>query len=243
MTQSIYTHTYPNGLVLAAEAMPSLESAAFTFLVPAGCSLDPEELAGLATFTCELTLRGSGDRDSRQFIQALENLGVEHGESVSTSHASYSGATLAGNLLPALSIYADLVRRPRFPSDQLDPARMVVLQELAAIEDEPAQKVMLELRRHQYPDPWGRPSYGNSEALERIGLDDVRACFAEHYQPAGTILGVAGRFDWPRLRDHVGELFEGWRPRDVAEPATGRGAGKSDAPRPRIEPDADRHRL
>ena len=38
--------------------------------------------------------------------------------------------------------------------------RLVVLQELRAIEDEPGQKVMLELRRHQYPDPWGRSSHG-----------------------------------------------------------------------------------
>ncbi|MEZ6071678.1 MAG: hypothetical protein R3C10_15780 [Pirellulales bacterium] len=32
-----YTHTLDNGLVLVAEPNPSLESAAFTFLLPAGC--------------------------------------------------------------------------------------------------------------------------------------------------------------------------------------------------------------
>ena len=86
MKQTFYNHTYDNGLVLVAESMPSLESAAFTFLLPAGCALDPHERLGLSAFTSEMSLRGSGQRDSRQFVQDLENLGVERGESVSTSH-------------------------------------------------------------------------------------------------------------------------------------------------------------
>ncbi len=221
MTQSILSHTYENGLVLAAEPMRSLESAAFTFLVPAGCALDPLDYAGLAEFTCEMSVRGSGNRDSRQFIHDLERLGVEHGESVSTSHVSYSGATLAGNLLPTLEVYSDLLRRPRFPDDQLEPSRLVVQQELASIDDEPSQKVMLELRRHQYPDPWGRSSHGTAESLERIQLEQIRAHYASYFQPRGTILGVAGNFDWECLKDRVGELFADWQPREIAEPTMG----------------------
>ncbi len=221
MTEPILSHSYSNGLVLVAEPMMSLESAAFTFLVPAGCVFDPDNLPGLSSFTCEMGLRGSGKRDSRQFIQDLENLGVERGESVSSSHTSFSGAMLAKNLLPALAIFADLLRRPHFPDDQLEAARLVVLQELDAIEDEPGQKVMLELRRHQYPDPWGRSSHGEASALETIGLDQIRGYFDQHYHPNGAILGVAGRFDWERLKDEIGQLFGDWSPREVPQPTTG----------------------
>ncbi len=221
MKQSILTHTFANGLVLVAEPMLSLESVAFTFLLPAGCALDPGEHAGLAELTCELSLRGSGNRDSRQFIEELERLGVEHGQAVSTSHTSFSGAVLSRNLLPALDVYADLLRRARLPEDLLEPARLVVLQELAAVEDEPAQKVMQELRKHHYPDPWGRSSHGNETALKRIGLSQIREHYARHYQPRGTILGVAGNFDWERLKDHVAGLFDDWQPREAASIAEG----------------------
>ena len=37
VSEPILSHTFPNGLVLVAEPMLSLQSAAFTFLVPAGC--------------------------------------------------------------------------------------------------------------------------------------------------------------------------------------------------------------
>jgi predicted Zn-dependent peptidase len=218
VTQSILTHTFPNGLVLIAEPMQSLESAAFTFLVPCGCAYDPDTRLGLSSFTCEMALRGAGSRDSRKFVEDLENLGVERGESVSSSHTSFSGATLSKNLLPALRIFADLLRRPQLPIDQLEPARLVVMQELRAIEDEPPQKVMQLLRRRQYPEPWGRSSQGDESGLKNVQIDDIRRQFESGYRPNGTILGVAGRIDWEALKQTVGELFADWSPRDVKEP-------------------------
>jgi predicted Zn-dependent peptidase len=192
--------------------MLSLESAAFTFLVPAGCVHDPPDRNGLSGFTCEMALRGAGPRDNRRFVLDLDNLGVERHESVSAAHACFSGATLAENLPHALVIYADVLRRARLPADQLEAGRLVMLQELRAVEDEPAQKVMIELRRRHYPDPWGRPAQGEQQAIEAITVDDVRPFFHQRYRPNGTTLGVAGRFEWEQLKSTVGDLLGDWEP-------------------------------
>ncbi len=210
MKQSIFSHAYPNGLVLVAEPMDWLQSTAFTFLLPAGCVHDPADRGGLSGFTCEMALRGAGERDSRRFILDLDNLGVERSESVSSTHAGFSGATVAENLPKALEIYADMLRRPRLPDDQLESARLSMLQELRAVEDEPAQKAMIELRRRHYPSPWGRPSQGERKALEATTIDDVRRHFRRYYCPNGAILGVAGQVDWRRLKDLVGRLLGDW---------------------------------
>jgi predicted Zn-dependent peptidase len=158
-----------------------------------------------------LVLRGAGSRDSRQLVLELDNLGLERSEAVHDAHTSFSGATVAENLPAALEIYADVLRRPHLPGAQLDAARQVVLQELRAVEDEPTQKVLIELRRRHYPDPWGRPSQGEQKALESITLKDVRSFFANRYHADGTVLGVAGRFDWDRLVEQVGLLFGDWK--------------------------------
>jgi predicted Zn-dependent peptidase len=208
----IFSHTYSNGLVLLAEPMSWLQSAAFTFLTPTGCVHDPIDRAGLSGFTCEMALRGAGPRDSRQFILDLDNLGVERSESVSNAHTSYSGATLADNLPQALAIYADVLRRPHLPEDQIEASRLAMIQELRAVEDEPSQKVMIELRRRHYPEPWGRPIQGELPALEATTAGDIRGQFERYYRPNGTILGVAGRLEWPRLKDLVGELLGDWQP-------------------------------
>ena len=217
MTEPILSHTLANGLVLVAEPMPWLQSAAFTLLVPVGCAHDPADRCGLSGFTCEMALRGAGSRDSRRLIQDLDNLGVERSDSVSEAHTRFSGATLAANLPQALAIYADVVRRPHLPLGQLESARAVMIQEWRAIEDEPAEKVMVELRRRHFPDPWGRPTQGELKALEAIAVEDVHQHFGRRYGPRGTILGVAGQFSWDRLKAQVEELFGDWAARDAAK--------------------------
>ncbi len=217
VTQTLHSHVYDNGLVLVAEPMKSLESAAFTFLLPVGSAYDPSGRAGLANFTCEMVLRGCGSRDGQQFINDLDALGVEHAESVSDSHSSFGGATLAGKLDQVLGIYRDLLREPHLPEDKIEAARQVVLQELWAVEDEPSQKLMQELRRHHLPEPWGKPSHGDEASLMAITPADIKQCYQSFYRPNGMILGVAGNIDWPKLRDRVGELFNDWAPIPVAD--------------------------
>ena len=221
MTEPILSHTFPNGLVLVAEPMRSLQSAAFTFLLPTGCAHDPTHRGGLGSFTCEMLLRGAGTRDSRRLVLDLDKLGVERSESVNHIHTGFSGATLAANLGEALAIYGDILRRPHLPEEQFEAARQVMLQELQAIEDEPAQKMMVTLRLRHYPEPWGRPSQGEREAILATTIEEVRDHFARHYHAQDAILGVAGRFDWELLQDTVGELFGDWSPRKPPEVAEG----------------------
>ncbi|MBN2023441.1 MAG: insulinase family protein [Pirellulales bacterium] len=210
VNETIHSHIFPNGLVLVAEPMPALQSAAFTFLVPAGCAYDPTDRGGLSGFACELVLRGAGPRDSRQLVLDLDRLGVERSESIHDAHTGFGGVMLAEHLADALAIYADVLRRPHLPAEHLEAVRHVMVQEYQAVEDEPAQKVMIELRRRFYPNPWGRPCQGDLAAIHATSLDDIKSFYKRNYHAGGTILGVAGRFEWNDLVDTVGELFGDW---------------------------------
>lgn len=210
MTQTIRTQVFDNGLVLIAESMDWLESAAFTLVLPAGCALDTQGREGLSNFTCEMVQRGCGHRSSRQFIEDLERLGADRSASVSSLHTNYGAAMPAENLLDVLTVYADLVRRPHLPADQLEEARQVCLHEVRAVDDDPAQKVMQELRCRHYPDPWGRPSQGSHESLERVTLKDVRDFVERNYNPCAAILSVAGNIHWDALRERVAETLGDW---------------------------------
>jgi len=210
---SVVHHQYPNGLVLVAESIPSVRSAAFSFLLPAGAVYDPEDRGGAASMLSEWITRGAGDLDSRALISALDNLGVSHSEGAQTAHTSVSAATLGLNLIDALAIYADVVRRPSLDDDEIEPIRALALQSLQGLEDDPGTKVVYELRRRHYPEPWGRPSPGTIEGVEAVTPDDLRAFHARTYRPNGSILAVAGAIDWPALRDAVGRLFGDWQPR------------------------------
>jgi predicted Zn-dependent peptidase len=210
MTQQIHSHRLANGLTLIAEAMPWLESAAFTLLVPAGCMYEPLDRGGLGNLTCEMLQRGSGTRSSRQFVDDLENLGADTSASVSLAHTSFGGAVPAVNLGEVLAIYADVVQRPHLPEDQFDDARTVCIQEVRAVEDELSQKAMLELRRRHYGDPLGRANHGTLESLEAATLSDARQFFENLFHPRDAILAVAGKIEWADLVGQVERLFGHW---------------------------------
>lgn len=210
MNNTILTHQYANGLTLVAEPMDWLASAAFTLLVPAGCAYEPEDRSGLAAFVCEMSLRGAGQRSSHQFISDLESLGVEWSEAVSDAHIAYGGATVSDRLPAALAIFADVVQRPLFAAEELEPSRLALLQELKSLDDDPPHKLCVELRRRYFPSPWGRPAQGEQQSLEAVSLGDIEEHFARHFRPGGSVLAVAGRFSWPALVDCVGEHFGLW---------------------------------
>ncbi len=218
MTDRIFTHRFDNGLVLIGERMDWVQSAAFSISVPGGCIYDPADRAGLGNFVCEMVQRGCGDRDSRQFVTDLENLGVDRSSSVSTAHASYGGAMLAANLPEVLKIYADLLRRPLMPAELIEEGRAVCFQELRAIEDDLAHKTLSLLRERANPAPWGRLPQGDEESLLAITIEDIRQHFTATYVPHSTIMAVAGNFQWEQLRDNVGALFGDWTAAPVPKP-------------------------
>ena len=146
VTQAIYTHTFDNGLVLLAESMDWLESVAFTLQLRAGYVYDPVPQQGLANFACEMVQRGCGSRNSRQFVEDLDRLGADRSASVSAAHTSFGATLLTEKLDATLDIYADLVRRPHLPAEQLDEGRQVCFQEILAAEDDLIHKTMVRLR-------------------------------------------------------------------------------------------------
>jgi len=209
-SQKIESHTFDNGLTLVVEPMSDVQSAAFSLIVPSGSIYDPPGQNSSAAVLCDLMTRGAGEFDTKQLSRALDNLGLQRHEGVSSAHVTFSGATLAENLTKTLQIYGDIVLRPRLPADQFEPTRAGVAQMLTAMEDEPRQKVMVELRRRCYDAPWGLPSDGDLEELPSLTSDSVRAHYERCFRPNGAILGVAGNVDTEQIKDVVGQVFGEW---------------------------------
>lgn len=211
MPQAIHIHTFPNGLTLLAERMEHVRSAAVNFLIPAGCSYDPPKALGMGSVLAEMITRGAGNRDSRELSLAMDNIGLDRSESVGQLHMRFWGATLARNIPAALELYADVLRRPHLPDDELEPVQALLLQDLQALEDEPKGKVMVELRRRHWPDPLGRDRRGTPEGLQAITPKTVRTHYQNRFGPRDLILSVAGNVEWEPLRDQVERLFGDWQ--------------------------------
>jgi predicted Zn-dependent peptidase len=208
--QEVYHHTFANGLTLLAERMEHVRSAAMNFLVPAGCAYDPPDQLGVAAVLADLITRGAGPRGSRELTLALDNLGLDRGERVGVLHTRFWGATVATNLPAALEVYADILRRPHLPADEMEAVRALAVQDLRGLEDEPRSRMFVELYKHQYPVPLSNDHRGTAEAIEGLTAEKLRRHYVRHFGPRGTILAVAGNVEWRPLVEQVERLFGPW---------------------------------
>ncbi|MFN0198167.1 MAG: M16 family metallopeptidase [Planctomycetaceae bacterium] len=208
--QELNVHRLANGMTVVVETMRNVQSAAFALLIPAGSVFDPPQKNGVASVLSVWLTKGAGSRNSQQLTTDLDNLGVQRSENVSISHLLLNGATLHNNLRSTLEIYADIVRRPQLDTDQYESSTAYVEQALGSIDDEPRQKVMLELRRRTYKRPWGLPPEGELADLPNIGPEDVHRHWSYCFHPREAILGVAGNVDFATVAEWVEELFGDW---------------------------------
>jgi predicted Zn-dependent peptidase len=205
-----FIHTLSNGLTLVAERIPAVRSAAMTFLVPAGAASDPVGASGSATVLADWILRGAGKRDSRELTAYLDGLGVSRSSHAETVFLRLSATMLGKNLLAVLPVYGDIVQRPMLPEEGFGPALDLAIQQLESIEDEPSHKLSLLLREKHFGFPFGRPSVGVKEELEKLTAERLRDDYRERFTPQGAILAVAGSFNWEDLVKAVEEAFGGW---------------------------------
>jgi predicted Zn-dependent peptidase len=225
---STRTHRFANGLTLVAEPMPEKQTAAWMFLLPVGAANEPAHLSGISTVLEGACYRGAGERDSREFSDALDDLGVDRSGGVAVEYSTFGGGALGESLPEILPLYADLMLRPHFPAGEWEGQRELALQNLASLEDQPAQKMFQELRKIYFPGPHGRSSLGTEEGLSQLTRGDLINDHANRFKPAGAILAVAGHVDFEALAAQIGQLFGDWQgaapplpaPEIIAAPAT-----------------------
>jgi len=204
-------HKLSNGMILVVESLPEVSSAAFVFFTPAGVVRDPRERTGTAAVLTELVYRGAGQWDSRGISEQLDQLGLHRHTSVSSLHSSFSGALVGDNVLRALEMHADILRRPSLAEDQFELCRELALQSLDSLDDDPRQKISLVVNEKYLGYPYGRPAPGKKEELEQLQYDEIKKHWENCYTPEGAILAVAGKVDFDEIKDKVESYFGDWQ--------------------------------
>lgn len=217
---TIHQHRFDNGLWLLAEPVAGAQSLALSVLTPAGLAAEKHGEQGVASLLAEVICRGAGDLDARQHSDALDRLGVRRSTRAGDRTLSLSAAMIGSKFPQAAPLLFDMLRRPQLPEGAMEPARALALQSLASLEDEPQQKVFVELRKCHYPEPFNRSSLGAKADLESATLQQVREHAQRGLVPDGSIIGIAGCFDWDQVKGIVAQQLGDWKGK-AHEPVAG----------------------
>jgi zinc protease len=183
-------------------------SAAFR----AGSIFDPPDLPGLSYLTGRVIDRGTESRTAGDIAEALDNRGVTLKVSTSRRSLTLSCTCLSEDFDEVLGIVADVARRPVFPPAEIARRRAEAVTRLRQNEDNPASRAVdavLELL-YTRDHPYGRPSKGTADDVERIARADMVRFHRLRVRPAALSLAIVGDIPASFAVDRAAAELDGW---------------------------------
>ncbi|MEX6506301.1 M16 family metallopeptidase [Jiella sp. M17.18] len=213
-----------NGLTIATETMPTLESAALGIWVKAGARDESEREHGIAHLLEHMAFKGTSRRSARQIAEEIEDVGGDLNAATSVESTSYYARVLKDDVPLALDILTDILIDSRFDEAELEREQQVILQEIGAAEDTPDDIVFDHFQETAYRGQIiGRPILGTRKTVKSFTPDDLRTYLARHYAPDKMVISAAGAVSHQAIVDQVTAIFGKGKPEalpEIAEPRT-----------------------
>lgn len=121
--------------------------------------------------------------------------------------------TLTGQLDEAVSLWADMLRWPRFDSTQVEVWRGAELERVRRRRDDPASLAFSRFNRIMYGDhPVGWEMSPSDLEPEDLGEEKLRYVHQAVICPGNMVLGVAGDVTWSRASRMLERILAEWPP-------------------------------
>ncbi len=186
--------TLPNGLRVVTGELPHTRSATVSVYVGAGSRYEPDDEAGLSHFLEHMLFKGASRRPTaRDISEAIESVGGMHNAATDREVTVYYAKVPHTAAAETIDILADMVRAPIMDPAELEKERAVILEELAGVEDSPAELAAILIDETLWPgQPIGRNVGGTPETVESTPLTSINRYFRAQYVPENLVLVVAG---------------------------------------------------
>lgn len=200
----------PNGLTVAVEIMPHVQSAACGFLARTGARDDPPQLAGVSHFLEHMMFKGTARRTAAQVNIEFDEMGSYYNAYTSKDRTFYYGWVQTRDLDRQLDLLADMMRST-LPENEFALEKNVVLEEIAMSKDDLASVAYDCLHERLCPGtPLAWPVLGYEETIENMTVWGMREYFTRRYAPNNLILVAAGNVDPDAVMKAARRLCGDW---------------------------------
>jgi len=202
-----------NGVVILAKEATTTAAVSINLAVRAGSACDPTGAEGTAWLLSRVIDRGTESRSAAQVAEELDGRGITLSISVTRHVFSIACTCLAEDFDPILELLADTLMRPAFPEDELAIRKGEVITAIRQDEDNPAVRANEMLMSRLYPDghPYGRPTKGTIDIVERLGRRELLRQHAMRFDPAELTAVIVGDVPAPHAQEVTARVFADWR--------------------------------
>jgi len=171
-----------------------VRSVALGFWIAGGSGLEADSEAGISHLLEHMLFRGSERYSSVEIDQIFDAMGSGLNAETDKEATSLSSRVLDTHLGRAFDVMSDMLWRPAL--EDLEAEREVVLQEIAAYEDDPQDQIFDRLAEAVFGrSALGRAVIGTPEVVSGIEDGQLRAFHDARYTPANVVIAAAGSLE------------------------------------------------
>lgn len=182
-----------NGLTVATETLPNIESVALGIWVKSGARNEYDNEHGMAHLLEHMAFKGTGKRDAWTIASEIENVGGEINAATSVETTAFFARVLKENMPLAVDLLADILTDSRFDPQELEREQNVILQEIGAAHDTPDDIVFDRFSETAFRDQTlGRSILGTPETVKSFTSQQLHAFLERQYAADRMIVVAAG---------------------------------------------------
>jgi len=205
---SVSITTLSNGLTIASDAMPGLETVALGVWIGVGSRHETEAENGLSHMLEHMAFKGTERRSALDIVSEIEAVGGHMNAYTSREQTCFYVRLLKEDVPLGLDILSDILINPVFAQSELEREQHVVLQEIGQAEDTPDDIVFDHLQEAAYPgQAFGRSILGTPQTVKAFRPEGLHDYMARHYRAPGMLVVAAGAVDHDDLVRRAGEAF------------------------------------
>jgi len=214
--ERVSSRQLPGGARLAVLTNPHAPTATVAGTLLAGPAYAADGRFAVPGLVAAMLDRGTADHDRLGLARELEDHGLQlvvRASSGTPAIVSFSAQGLAEELPRLVRLLVEVLRRPSFPSSELEKLREQVLGGLVRERQETSARAYAALTRSLYPEGHPlhrRPIEVREREVRSLTRDELEAFHATAYGPATLVLAVVGDVDAGRVASLFETEFAGW---------------------------------
>ncbi|TYR31865.1 insulinase family protein [Mesorhizobium microcysteis] len=182
-----------NGLTVATETLPHIESVALGVWVKSGARNERDDEHGLAHLLEHMAFKGTGSRNAWKIASEIEDVGGEINAATSVETTSFYARVLKDDVPLAVDILADILTDSKFDPHELEREQHVILQEIGAAHDTPDDIVFDRFTETAFRDQTlGRSILGTPETVKSFTSAQLHNFIERQYGADRMVVVAAG---------------------------------------------------
>ncbi len=200
--------TVANGVRIALEELPYVQSASIGIWVKAGAVNENKDNAGISHFIEHMMFKGTEKRTAKKIAEDVDNIGGNINAFTGKEATCYYIKTITDNIEKGAEILFDMFTKTIFDEKEIRKERNVIFEEMKMIEDAPddigadliCEKVMK-------GNLLANRIIGSRASLKKIQSETMKQYVRNEYTKDSIVIAVAGNFDEDKICSMVEQYF------------------------------------